>query len=111
PMTPGGRGGAPGGPGPRAAAVPRAAVKACPHGGSSATRTTSSCSCTASAATPKPCAKKSLLCSNRWDCGCQKPKPRSCVRHARGGGGLRVGKGPRYKRCCLGGGGWLDLRR
>ena len=29
--------------------------------------------------TPRPCAKRSPVCSRRWGCGCQRPRPRSCT--------------------------------
>ena len=53
--------------------------RACRTGGSSATRTTSSCSCTAPEPTSRPCAKTSPTCSHRWACGCHQPRPRSCT--------------------------------
>jgi group II intron reverse transcriptase/maturase len=54
-------------------------VRACRTGGSFATRTTSSCSCTAPTWTSRPCARTSRTCSHRWVCGCHRPRPRWCT--------------------------------
>ena len=56
-----------------------AASRACRTGESSATRTISSCSCTVTRHTSKPCAKTSPTCSNPWDFGSPSPRPRSCT--------------------------------
>jgi RNA-directed DNA polymerase len=59
--------------------VPDAAPRACRTGESSATPTTSSCSCTAPAPTSKPWARRSLGCLPRWVCGCRRPRPGWCT--------------------------------
>jgi RNA-directed DNA polymerase len=48
--------------------------RACQPGGSSVTRTTSSCLCTAAWPTSKPCTTTSPVCSNRSACACRRPK-------------------------------------
>ena len=69
----------PGARAPPPSAVLTVAARTYRTGGSSATRTTSSCSCMVSATTWKPYARTSSMCSPRLDCGCPRPRPGSCI--------------------------------
>ena len=60
----------------RVPAQSTSASRACRTGGSSATRTISSCSCTAPETTSRPCAKSRRRARAAWVCGCRAAKTR-----------------------------------